>query len=169
MQHPPTNSQHYDKRTKNRVHCELDAMTQKQRHAFLDNLIRTEQNKRDLRLKLLAILDNFQFSFSRELFIDTNGNHERVVDLILKGKVEPQQSLEPGQPGVVFRYAFENPMKEHYYESDSVLLDRAIEWFGDVIEKSERLTSGNVSHQGATIRAFAKNCVEFINLHRMKK
>lgn len=101
--------------------------------------------------------------------IPDSGNHERVVDLILKGKVEPQQSLEPGQPGVVFRYAFENPMKEHYYESDSVLLDRAIEWFGDVIEKSERLTSGNVSHQGATIRAFAKNCVEFINLHRMKK
>jgi hypothetical protein len=148
--------------------AELDAMTQKQRHAFLDNLIRTEQNKRDLRLKLLAILDNFQFSFSRELFIDTNGNHERVVDLILKGKVEPGQSLEPGQSGVVFRYAFENPMKEHYYESDSVLLDRVLGWLDDIAECSGKITSGNASHMGMTVKGKALRSIEFINKHRMK-
>lgn len=148
--------------------AELEAMTMPERHKFLAQLIRKESDKNILKMKLVAIFDNFDFRMSRDLFIETDGKHERIADLIIKNKVEPSSSDDPEHPGIVFRYCYENPEKEHYYESDSVLLDRAIEWFGDVIEKSERLTSGNVSHQGATIRAFAKNCIEFINLHRMK-
>ena len=35
-------------------------------------------------------------------------------------------------------------------------------WFEDVAEKTERLTSGNVSHQGNTIRGLARNSAEFL-------
>lgn len=36
------------------------------------------------------------------------------------------------------------------------------EWFEDISEKCEHLTSGNVSHNGKMIRGFAKNCAEYI-------
>ena len=36
------------------------------------------------------------------------------------------------------------------------------EWFEDIAEKCEHLTSGNVSHNGKMIRGFAKNCAEYI-------
>lgn len=35
-------------------------------------------------------------------------------------------------------------------------------WFDDVAEKTTRLTSGNVSHQGMTIKGLAKNSAEFL-------
>ena len=60
-------------------------------------------------------------------------------------------------------------MRQELKESETQLLDRAIEWFGDVQEKVIRLTSGNVSHQAATIRVFAKNCVEFLTEYRMNE
>lgn len=148
--------------------AELEAMEMPERHTFLAKLIRQESDPAILKEKLVAIFDNFNFFLSRELFIETNGNHEAIADLIIKNKVEASRSDDREHPGVVFRFAFENPEREHLFETDSQLLDRAIGWFGDVIEKSERLTSGNVSHQGATIRAFAKNCIEFLNRHRMK-
>lgn len=36
------------------------------------------------------------------------------------------------------------------------------EWFEDISEKCEHLTSGNVSHNGKMIRGFARNCAEYI-------
>lgn len=36
------------------------------------------------------------------------------------------------------------------------------EWFEDISEKCEHLTSGNVSHNGNTIRGYARNCAEYI-------
>lgn len=36
------------------------------------------------------------------------------------------------------------------------------EWFDDIAEKCAHLTSGNVSHNGAAIRGYAKNCSEYI-------
>lgn len=36
------------------------------------------------------------------------------------------------------------------------------EWFEDIAEKCEHLTSGNVSHNGKMIRGFARNCAEYI-------
>lgn len=60
-------------------------------------------------------------------------------------------------------------MRQELKESETQLLDRAIEWFGDVQEKASRLTSGNVSHQAATIRAFGKNCAEFLTKFRMSE
>lgn len=41
-------------------------------------------------------------------------------------------------------------------------LERLKEWFEDVAEKCEHLTSGNVSHNGRMIRGFARNCAEYI-------
>ena len=148
--------------------AELDAMEMPERHTFLAMLIRKESDPAILKEKLVAIFDNFNFSLSRDLFIETNGDHEAIADLIIKNKVEASRSEDRERPGMVLRFAYENPEREHLFETDSQLLDRAIEWFGDVIEKSERLTSGNVSHQGATIRAFAKNCIQFLTMHRMK-
>lgn len=37
------------------------------------------------------------------------------------------------------------------------------EWFKDIAEMCERLTSGNVSHQGKTIRSLANRSAEFID------
>jgi hypothetical protein len=42
-------------------------------------------------------------------------------------------------------------------------------WFEDIEEKCEKLTTGNVSHMGATIRGLAKNCVEYIDIHFREK
>lgn len=36
------------------------------------------------------------------------------------------------------------------------------EWFEDISEKCEHLTSGNVSHNGKMIRGYARNCAEYI-------
>lgn len=60
-------------------------------------------------------------------------------------------------------------MREELKESDSQLLDRAIDWFADAQEKASRITSGNVSHQAATVRAFCKNCEEFLKKFRMSE
>ena len=149
--------------------AELEAMEMPERHKFLAEMIHQESDPAILKEKLVAIFDNFNFSLSRDLFIETNGgDHEAIADLIIKNKVETSRSDDRERPGMVLRFAYENPEREHLFETDSQLLDRAIEWFGDVIEKSERLTSGNVAHQGATIRGFAKNCIEFLTMHRMK-
>ena len=148
--------------------AELEAMEMPERHKFLAEMIHQESDPAILKEKLVAIFDNFNFSMSRELFIETDGDHEAIADLIIKYKVEASRSDDRERPGMVLRFAYENPEREHLFETDSELLDRAIGWFGDVIEKSERLTSGNVAHQGATIRAFAKNCIEFLTMHRMK-
>lgn len=148
--------------------AELEAMEMPERHKFLAEMIHQESDPAILKEKLVAIFDNFNFSMSRELFIETDGDHEAIADLIIKNKVEASRSDDRERPGMVLRFAYENPEREHLFETDSELLDRAIGWFGDVIEKSERLTSGNVAHQGATIRAFAKNCIEFLTMHRMK-
>ena len=148
--------------------AELEAMEMPERHKFLAEMIHQESDPAILKEKLVAIFDNFNFSMSRELFIETDGDHEAIADLIIKDNVEASRSDDRERPGMVLRFAYENPEREHLFETDSELLDRAIGWFGDVIEKSERLTSGNVAHQGATIRAFAKNCIEFLTMHRMK-
>lgn len=42
------------------------------------------------------------------------------------------------------------------------LKDLLVYWFEDIEELSSKLTSGNVSHQGATIRNKAIRCSEFI-------
>lgn len=52
-------------------------------------------------------------------------------------------------------------MKEEYI-IDKELKDILVYWFGDIEELSSKLTSGNVSHQGATIRNKAIRCSKFI-------
>lgn len=43
------------------------------------------------------------------------------------------------------------------------LKDMLVYWFEDIEELSSKLTSGNVSHQGATVRNKAIRCITFIN------
>ena len=52
-------------------------------------------------------------------------------------------------------------MKEEYI-IDKELKDILVYWFEDINELSSKLTSGNVSHQGATIRNKAIRCSKFI-------
>lgn len=40
-----------------------------------------------------------------------------------------------------------------------------VSWFENIEDVSSRLTSGNVSHQGATIRNKAIRCAKFIKEH----
>ena len=51
------------------------------------------------------------------------------------------------------------------YES---MLESAICWFEDIAEMCAKLTSGNVSHQGVSIRGKAIRAAEYIK-RRMKR
>ena len=68
--------------------AELEAMEIPERHKFIAEMIHQESDPATLKEKLVAIFDNFNFSMSRSLFIETNGNHEAIADLIIKNKVE---------------------------------------------------------------------------------
>lgn len=149
--------------------AELEAMEMPERHKFLAEMIHQESDPAILKEKLVAIFDNFNFSMSRSLFIETNGNHEAIADLIIKNKVEASKSDDRDNPGMVLRFAFENPEREHLFETDSELLDRAIGWLDDIAECSGKITSGNASHMGMTVKGKALRSIEFINKHRMKK
>ena len=50
-------------------------------------------------------------------------------------------------------------------QTDREVLELARCWLEDIKEKCSRLTTGNVSHMGATIRALAKDSVEYIDIH----
>lgn len=52
-------------------------------------------------------------------------------------------------------------MKEEYI-IDKELKDMLVSWFEDIEDACSKLTSGNVSHQGATIRNKAIRCATFI-------
>lgn len=52
-------------------------------------------------------------------------------------------------------------MKKEYI-IDKELKDLLVSWFEDIEELSSKLTSGNVSHQGATIRNKTIRCSKFI-------
>lgn len=148
--------------------AELEAMEMPERHKFLAEMIHQESDPAILKEKLVAIFDNFNFSISRELFIETDGDHEAIADLIIKNKVEASRSDDRERPGMVLRFAFENPEREHLFETDSELLDRAIGWLDDIAECSGKITSGNASHMGMTVKGKALRSIEFINKHRMK-
>ena len=68
--------------------AELEAMEIPERHKFIAEMIHQESDPAILKEKLVAIFDNFNFSMSRSLFIETNGIHEAIADLIIKNKVE---------------------------------------------------------------------------------
>ena len=48
------------------------------------------------------------------------------------------------------------------YIIDKEFRDMLISWFEDIEDTCNKLTSGNVSHQGATIRNKAIRCTTFI-------
>ena len=52
-------------------------------------------------------------------------------------------------------------MKKEYI-IDKELKNMLVSWLEDIEELSSKLTSGNVSHQGATIRNKAIRCSKFI-------
>lgn len=55
-------------------------------------------------------------------------------------------------------------MKQEYI-IDKDLKDMLVSWFEDIEDVSSKLTSGNVSHQGPTIRNKAVRCAKFIKEH----
>ena len=50
-------------------------------------------------------------------------------------------------------------------KTDKEVLELCKEWFEDIMERSDRLTSGNVAHGRASIRGVAKNYAEFVDEH----
>lgn len=54
---------------------------------------------------------------------------------------------------------------EKWGDKDDDLLDKAIYWFRNIESDCLTLTSGNVSHQGASIRGRAIRCAEYIRKH----
>lgn len=52
-------------------------------------------------------------------------------------------------------------MKKEYI-IDKGLKDLLMSWFEDIEDACSKLTSGNVSHQGATVRNKAIRCSKFI-------
>lgn len=54
---------------------------------------------------------------------------------------------------------------EKWGEKNDDLLEKAIGWFHTIENDCLMLTSGNVSHQGATIRGRAIRCAEYIRKH----
>lgn len=49
--------------------------------------------------------------------------------------------------------------------TDKEVLELCKEWFEEIMERCDRLTSGNVSHNGRAIHGYAKNCTEFVAKH----
>lgn len=54
---------------------------------------------------------------------------------------------------------------EKWGEKDDPLLEKAIHWFKNIVDDCEHLTSGNISHQRATIKGRAIRCAEYIRKH----
>jgi len=54
---------------------------------------------------------------------------------------------------------------DEWGEKDDPLLEKAIGWFKDITDLCDRLTAGNVSHMGATIRGKAIRCAEYVRKH----
>ena len=50
-------------------------------------------------------------------------------------------------------------------KTDKEVLELCKTWFKDILERSNRLTSGNVSHDSKAIYGIAKNCIEYIDEH----
>lgn len=55
-------------------------------------------------------------------------------------------------------------MKKEYI-IDKELKDMLVSWFKNIEDTCSKLTSGNVSHQGVTIRNKTIRCIVFINEH----
>lgn len=53
---------------------------------------------------------------------------------------------------------------DYQSDKDKKAFELLKEWFEDIAEKCEHLTSGNVSHNGKMIRGFARNCAEYIKI-----
>lgn len=50
-------------------------------------------------------------------------------------------------------------------KTDKEVLELCKAWFEDIMERSDRLTSGNVSHGSRAIHGVAKNYAEFVAEH----
>ena len=50
-------------------------------------------------------------------------------------------------------------------KTDKEVLELCKAWFEDIMERSDRLTSGNVSHGSRAIYGVAKNYAEYIDEH----
>lgn len=59
-------------------------------------------------------------------------------------------------------------MKQEYI-IDKELKDMLVSWFENIEEISSKLTTGNVSHQGPSIRNKAIRCANFVKEHCLTK
>ena len=93
--------------------AKLDKMEMSERHDVLANLISgfanaTEQECATIKMKLKAIMDNFMFYMSRDIFINTHGNHDKMIELLASGRAKITETDDPDEhPGICIRYKHE--------------------------------------------------------------
>lgn len=94
----------------NALITELNKMEMSERHEVLVNLISgfanaTEQECATIKIKLKAIMDNFLFYMSRDIYINTNGDHDKMIDLLASGRAKITETGDPEEhPGICIRY-----------------------------------------------------------------
>ena len=54
---------------------------------------------------------------------------------------------------------------EKWGEKSDPLLQKAVHWFKNIVDDCDHLTSGNISHQRATIKGRAIRCADYIRKH----
>lgn len=87
---------------------------------------------------------------------------EEEVDAFWHDGISQEQDEVEGVLNKTEFKAYARHFAQWQKEQDRKKFELLKEWFQDIAEKCERITSGNVSHNGAAIRGFAKNCVEYI-------
>ena len=112
-------------------------------------------------LKHLQVVDGvIYWCENNDKTIETEGD-ELSDDFRAGAEYQRKIDADLGSPAYVRGYVHG---KEHEEKKYRETLDLCKEWFEDIAEKCSRLTSGNVSHMGATIRGFANNCSEYIQI-----
>jgi hypothetical protein len=53
--------------------------------------------------------------------------------------------------------------------SNEELIEYSILWFEEIVEKCDRMTTGNFSHDNRQLKGFAQRCADFIKIHHKVK
>jgi hypothetical protein len=90
---------------------------------------------------------------------------EKIIDLLLQGNYLTNETDKIRAIGEL-NQLFESQLNEEREKNKNLveLLNRAKGWFSGIQDKADKINTGNISHQKATIIGFAKRCREFLTL-----
>ena len=91
-------------------------------------------------------------------------NKQKLREKLIESKAIADFDSKNPFVGIYFNDLYDIVCKDKLlYES---LLEKSVQWFNGISELCSKLTSGNVSHLGATIRGTAIRAAEFIEKHK---